>query len=340
MENIHITEVRLSSEEILNLPKETVDRIVTNMYHGNFPYAYRYSKDTPFNESDKIFYSKLVNNYLTNKEINCGDVDYDSIKFIGLLEEDFALSLLQKRERFTSIAPYDLPQSHIEFFNSLSDDIKTSLKGTFLEKYINIIFVPKTKRQVYEAVEYEGEILLPIKGRNDFVLLGNSTNIKFGFWSDYQSFAIKDMETANKLAEKLSELTHIIEVRQEFLKWGLSINSQSFSFFNTPKIVPVLEGDSFTLSVSNKTESDEDADEDDYSEANIFYFDGYLVDFVLEGDLDNMFYAEHETFWSGEHDERYRNFIKAAKELNIPYKGGRVPKGKYKILADKVYGRK
>lgn len=273
--------VSLTSEQILalNLSNDCIYGLYSDI-----------QKNSDVNSSDILLYQKSVNARIEMNE----SLYY--IRQLSWLSEESGLSVLKDMDSsdMKRISEYQLPQSHKDFLNSLSKEVKSELKGSFLGTQVEIEFVPKTQPITLEMKVIEGFNLVVLPERTDYF----SEVSRLG---DKRGYVVDSIDTATQL----ETLIYQIEVAKEKAIFKNPGRGTWWKFFNMPSIKPIFSETDFSFSVKG-----------DWRQACIDVKGKVITGFQIVGDLESIENLETESIYRSEYSEN-RFIIQVAKDLGI-----------------------
>jgi hypothetical protein len=273
--------VSLTSEQILalNLSNDCIYGLYSDI-----------QKNSDVNSSDILLYQKSVNARIEMNE----SLYY--IRQLGWLSEEAGLSVLKDMDSsdMKRIAEYQVPQSHLNYINSLSMEDKSELKGSFLGSQIEIEFVPKTKPITLDVKAIEGNTLVVLPERTDYF----SKFIRLG---DKKGYVVDSIETTTQL----ETLIYQIEVAKEKAIFKNPGSGTWWKFFGMPTIEPIFSETEFNFSVKG-----------DWREASIEVNGKVVTGFQIVGDLESIENLETESIYRSNYSEN-QFIIQVAKDLGI-----------------------
>lgn len=289
--------VSLTSEQILalNLSNDCIYGLYSDI-----------QKNSDVNSSDILLYQKSVNARIEMNE----SLYY--IRQLSWLSEESGLSVLKDMDSsdMKRISEYQLPQSHLDYLNSLSKEDKSDLKGSFLGTQVEIEFVPKTKPINLEVKIIEGFNLVVLPERIDYF----STPTRLG---DKRGYVVDSIETATQL----ETLIYQIEVAKEKAIFKNPGRGTWWKFFNMPSIKPIFSETDFSFSVKG-----------DWRQACIDVKGKVITGFQIVGDLESIENLETESIYISEYLMNDL-IIKIAKDMGIKsVEGTYVEKGAKSIV--------
>jgi len=308
----------LSASEILGLPALSLKSALTSVSI----YDMDERKIEGFSPEDIELYVKVVEHQFPL------DKSANNVKSLGFLPEQLGLEILKTKSiwRLEDVKPYEMPQSHIDYINTLTSVDKSGLKNTFFEKYITTEFVATTVREEREILILEGTPYINL-GTSSAVssgVLRNATTMGKNYSSTTKGYLFGSMDQAELLVEKIVDFEFAINLTKEKLKWEAG-ESRSSKFYNVPNIVPSFSSEKKNYTVAGI-----------WGDARAEFTASPVIDVTLEGSVDQMFYAESESIYASDYSTNNQRQL-AATEMNIPLtEGTYVPKGKAKEVYEKV----
>ena len=262
---------------------------------------YDFEKQSNPNDSDKELYEMVVK----------ATEDKYNIREIGWLSEELGLECLRFEDfQFDRVRPYEVPQSQKDFLNSLSKEVKSELKGSFLGTQVEIEFVPKTQPITLEMKVIEGFNLVVLPERTDYF----SEVSRLG---DKRGYVVDSIETATQL----ETLIYQIEVAKEKAIFKNPGRGTWWKFFNMPSIKPIFSETDFSFSVKG-----------DWRQACIDVKGKVITGFQIVGDLESIENLETESIYISEYLMNDL-IIKIAKDMGIKsVEGTYVEKGAKSIV--------
>ena len=246
---------------------------------------YDFEKQSNPNDSDKELYEMVVK----------ATEDKYNIREIGWLSEELGLECLRFEDfQFDRVRPYEVPQSHKDFLNSLSKEVKSELKGSFLGTQVEIEFVPKTQPITLEMKVIEGFNLVVLPERTDYF----SEVSRLG---DKRGYVVDSIDTATQL----ETLIYQIEAAKEKAVFKNPCSGTWWKFFGMPTIEPIFSETDFSFSVKG-----------DWRSSSIEVSGKVITGFQIVGDLESIENLETESIYHSDYSEN-SFIIQVAKDLGI-----------------------
>ena len=152
---------------------------------------------------------------------------------IGWLSEELGLECLKVMEyELRNVREYNVPKSHKEYLNTLSDELKSALNGTFIGTQFTPVFVPTTTKPVYEVIEVAGNFVISFKEETPCTDRENLPNNHVGY-----------VIASKELAEEFANLVYTVEVAVEKAKFENplpNVGRYDKMVFDVPSIVPTF----------------------------------------------------------------------------------------------------
>lgn len=176
------------------------------------------------------------------------------------------------------IKPYTVPQSHLEYLNTLSDELKSALNGTFIGTQFPPVFVPTTEKPVYEVKEIDGNIVLTFPKE-----VPCSDKVNFG--RDVVGYVLANED----LATEFSDLSYSIALAIEKAKFDiplLDVDHYKKMVFDVPSIVPIFSEEVVEFTVQG----------DVYNPVR-YISTSPVTGFELVGDLEGLVHREVKSLY-------------------------------------------
>lgn len=268
-------------------------------------------KNNDIFDEDKEVYQLLVEYKIETKN------RIEDVILLGFLNEQTGLEVLKNMkywdiERINEYVPYE---SHINYINSLSEDDKNGLKHSFWNKYINIDFVPTTKKELRKILmldEYPyisfGDTYACAK-----TIFKKTTTMGKYYTGTTKGYIFKNVETAEKIINKIADIEYEIELQKEKLKFNTESINDKYRYFNIPIVNAIHDEEEIEFDVKAAWDND-----------MCSFTTKLVIDIELIGNIEEIIYCESKSLYTSSvsaTDERK----KVARNMNIPLNDYDVP---------------
>lgn len=284
--------VTLKAKDILFLISQgiiTIDKLINANTKGD-----------EITDEDKKLYKMKVLHVIEN--------DSFYVKFynqLNLLDEETGLLVLNSMDIYDlqDVKEYDIPQSHIDFINDkFNDEEKSKLKNHWLNKYINISFIPKSTKNIKEIKFINDIPYITLQFySSDNISFKNTTILGRGMSGILKGYFFRNIDEAKIIVDKMADLELQINIAKEkaIFNAGQIDNNTNYKFAYIPEITPILseESETFDILLNDKIRTINTK---------------FILDVNLNGSCEDIVYVKTKSIYKKE------KLIEAAKILNVP----------------------
>lgn len=201
---------------------------------------------------------------------------------IGWLSEELGLECLKVMEyELRNVREYNVPKSHKEYLNTLSDELKSALNGTFIGTQFTPVFIPTAKKFDYEIKKIAGNFVITF-----------SEKVPCTDRSRFSDDVVGYVLATEDLASKFADLVYSIEVAIEkaiFVNPLPNVGRYDKMVFDIPSIVPIFSDVEVEFSVQG-----------DWSNPIREITTKPVIGFKLEGGLEGLEHREVKSMYQSD----------------------------------------